>query len=71
MDRQEAIQHIEALYPADSGYEDTAEIGQRLLRQAKRESNIGWQDEPDAVLIRYAELCIEEENRQAQKILSA
>ncbi|MGR9052754.1 MAG: hypothetical protein ACU84J_08910 [Gammaproteobacteria bacterium] len=55
-DREEAIRHIENLYPADADYEDTAAIGRELLAQAKREV-LGWRNEPTAVLIRYAELC--------------
>ena len=62
MTREEAIQHIENLYPADSGYKDTEEVGQTLLAQAKREVNSGWWNEPTNVLIRYAELCIQKEN---------
>lgn len=57
MTRDEAIGHIEALYPADSEYEDTAEVGRGLLERAKREA-LDWRNEPDVVLIRYAELCM-------------
>lgn len=64
MNRNEAIQIIEGLFPADAGHPDTAEVGQKLLEQAKREA-CGWRSEPDAVLIRYAELCQNEERRQA------
>ena len=62
MDREEAIQHIKSLFPADSEYEDTAEIGQELLERAKHEVS-GWQTEPTEVLIRYAELCIRKDNQ--------
>ena len=65
MERGEAIRFIETLYPADSQYQTTAEIGQRLLDQAKREVS-GWRTEPTEVLVRYAQLCIQEENRQAR-----
>ncbi len=65
MTRQEAIQHIESLYPIDSEYEDTNAIGEILLAQAKREVN-NWRNLPDAILIRYAELCINEENSGTQ-----
>ena len=61
MKREEAIQHIENLYPADSGYDDTAEIGRDLLAQAKREVS-GWRTEPTEILVRYAELCIQRES---------
>lgn len=58
MNREEAIQAIEALYPADD--ERTAEIGKQLLAQAQYEVGLlplNWRSEPTRVLIRYAELC--------------
>lgn len=58
MDREDAISIIGGLFPADSEYTDTAEIGRQLLERAKREV-AGWRTEPDAVLIRYAELCLQ------------
>jgi len=61
MEREEAIDKIEMLFPADSEYQDTAEVGQRLLDQAKREVS-GWRTEPTEVLVRYAQLCIQREN---------
>ena len=67
MDRQQAIDQIEGLFPADSPY--NPEFGQKLLDQAKREVN-GWRNEPTEVLIRYAALCIAEENRQTRELLS-
>ena len=63
MDKQKAINEIEGLFPADAEYSDTAEIGQRLLEQARREIN-NWRNEPEAILFRYLELCQREENRQ-------
>jgi len=60
--RKKAIETIEALFPADSGYIGTAEIGEELLAQAKREMQ-GWRTEPTEILIRYAELCVEREKR--------
>jgi hypothetical protein len=65
MTRAEAINHIENLFPADATYADTAAIGRQLLEQAKREVS-GWYNEPTAVLVRYAELCLAEENKQAK-----
>lgn len=62
MTRDEAINHIEHMYPADSIHEDTAEIGRVLLAQAEREME-GWRSKPDAVLIRYAELCTRFDSR--------
>ena len=66
MEREQAIQMIEGLFPADSQYIKTSEIGERLLAQAKMEV-VGWRNEPTDVLIRYAELCMAEENRQARR----
>lgn len=68
MERQEAIEYIEMLFPADCEYPDTAAIGQKLLQQAKEET-AGWRTEPTEVLVRYAELCIQKENAQANAIL--
>ena len=59
MTREEAISQIESLYPPDSPSEGSAQIGQELLAQAKEE--LGWRAEPTEVLIRLAQLCIEEE----------
>jgi len=55
--RDYAIQVIEAFYPPDDQDEETAEIGQQLLEQAKADV-AGWRTEPTAVLIRFAELCL-------------
>lgn len=60
MDRDEAVTHIESLYPIDCEYEDTNEIGAKLLIAAIRE--LDWRNLPDAVLIRYAQLCIDKES---------
>lgn len=69
MDREQAIEQIEGLFTVHREYEDTNKIGERLLTQAKREVE-GWRNESTPVLIRYAELCIAEENRQARDLLS-
>ncbi|MDD5061763.1 MAG: hypothetical protein PHN44_05730 [Candidatus Marinimicrobia bacterium] len=66
MNKQKAIEIIEQLFPADSQYEDTAAIGKRLLDQAKEEID-GWRNLPEPVLVRYAELCEAEENKQVRK----
>ena len=63
MDRDQAIAIIEGLFPTDSQYVETNNIGKRLLEQAKRDTE-GWRNEPTPVLIRYAELCQAEEIRQ-------
>ena len=62
MTREEAINHIENLFPVDSEYESTSKTGQRLLDQAKRDA-ANWRHEPTEVLVRYAELCIDLDNR--------
>lgn len=56
------------LFPTDSQYEDTNNVGKRLLEQAKTEVE-GWRNESTPVLIRYAELCIAEERRQTAYLL--
>jgi hypothetical protein len=68
MDKKEAINIIEALYPADSQYKDSRETGKALLQQAKEELN-NWRNEPPEVLIRYAELCQQKENRETYLLL--
>ena len=62
MDREEAIAIISSLYPADSQWVDTNEIGRTLLAQAKEEVN-GWRTESTEILIRYAHLCMRKENQ--------
>jgi hypothetical protein len=66
MDRKQAISTIEALFPVDSDYPDTREVGERFLEQAKRECE-NWRNLPDNILFRYADLCQQEENRQARR----
>ena len=66
MDREQAIQTIEGLFPADSPY--NTEFGQKLLDQAKREVT-GWRTESTEVLIRYAQLCQDEEAKQCRDLL--
>ena len=58
MTREQVIREIEALFPADSIYEETAAIGQQLLEQAKRRAE-DWRNLPDAVLFEYMRLCRE------------
>lgn len=61
MDRQQVINEIEQLYPADDNR--TADIGQRLLEQARKDVGFGWRDSADIVLYRYLELCRQEDDR--------
>lgn len=69
MTREEAIDIIEMLYPADADYENTAQKERELLERAKREVT-GWRTEPTEILIRYTQLCMEEEDRQDKKMLN-
>ncbi len=54
MTREEAIQVIEQLYPADDDYIDTRQIGQILLAEAWGNC---WRAAPTEVLQEYARLC--------------
>lgn len=64
MDRRQAILTIEALYPPDT------ETGERLLQQAKNDCN-SWKNLPDEILLRYADLCQQEETRQTNRMLKS
>lgn len=64
MNVQNLISTINSLYPIDSGYSDTNEIGEQLLLQAIRQ--IGWRTLPVEILDEYARLCINE-NYQCEK----
>jgi hypothetical protein len=66
--RDHNISVIEALYPADAEYPETAEIGRRLLVQAKETIGDDWRDESDAVLEEYARLCRREEARSLRDV---
>lgn len=51
MDKDEAIRHIENLYPPDSSYPDTATIGRNDLEDALAER---WRDLPEPILVSIA-----------------
>ena len=56
MTAQDAIQHIKALYPPDSEYDDTREIGRDLMDNTVG-NKVGynrWRDLPDSDLILLA-----------------
>lgn len=53
------IQDIESLYPADSSYTDTAEIGNKLLFEA---ISLNWRLMPIKILEDYRKLCLIEQN---------
>lgn len=57
MNKQEAIGHIEALYPPDSEYADTREIGMWLMDDVVCSGTPyqNWRDLPEKDLIRLAE----------------
>ncbi len=62
--REKAIITIHGLYPPDTQWDDTNEIGQRLLKQAKINT---WKNEPDEVLFEYARLCEIENDREVRE----
>lgn len=55
MNRNTTIRDIESLYPPDSEYADTAEVGRRLLVQAILEKD--RRDLPDDFLLSFLEYC--------------
>jgi hypothetical protein len=61
-----SIQVISDLFPADSKYNDTREVGESLLKQAKENTGYvdDWRSLPKKVLDEYARLCLEEHDRQ-------
>lgn len=56
MDRQKCIDIIKTLYPPDSGYAQTAEIGQKIMLEAIASQ---WKELPLEVLNTMAQLCME------------
>lgn len=64
--REQAIRTIECLYPADSPSISVRLTGQELLRRAQLE-RMEWRYEPTGVLLRYAELCSDEQDRQQRQ----
>ena len=66
MTREQSIQEIEGLFPADSECPKTRAKGIELLGHAKRNTH-DWRDIPDETLFEYARLCREEDHRQAVK----
>lgn len=63
------IDTIRGLYPADSRYPDTAEIGRRLLLEAMEKTAFNWRDLPEDVLRIYAELCEQEDAKSIRSAL--
>ena len=60
--REQAIQEIEGLFPADSQYTKSREKGIELLEQAKRNTN-NWRNLPTETLFEYARLCRSASNK--------
>lgn len=63
--RKNAIENIEALYPVDSGFNETSKIGKKLLLMAILEND--WRDLSDEILERYSDLCIQLDNYEQGK----
>ncbi len=67
MNKQECIRCIENLFPIDSDYADTNEVGERLLIKAIQAHN--WRQLPESILHMYATLCRQEDTKQSQKTI--
>lgn len=65
--RDNWIQSIDSMFPIDSPYEKTNEIGRRLLIESIEESD--WRLLPDEILVIYAQKCLAEDNRQTNELL--
>lgn len=60
MTREQVIEMIENLFPADSEYGDVAETGRTLVLSALADQ---WRQLPTPVLTKYLALCIDHEKR--------
>ena len=58
MNKDEAISHISNLYPPDSDYSDTAEIGKSDLLDALANQ---WRELPESVLVWMAQRQLQRE----------
>jgi len=67
MKKSEAIDIIKGLYPTDSPYPDTNEVGKKLMLEAIEETRFDWRDLPIHVLVRYAEKCIAKDNENIHR----
>ncbi len=68
MNKQNFIETVESLFPIDSKFMVTSEIGKRLLMEAIEESN--WRDLPREILSLYAAKCERKDNLQLKGISS-
>jgi hypothetical protein len=64
--RNLAIRTIESTFPADAVGPITSDIGRKLLQRARDECT-DWRHERIDILIRYAELCIDENERMNER----
>lgn len=64
MEKSKIIRDIENYYPIDSEYSETNLIGQRLLIMAIQQTRFNWRNLPEKVLIKYRDLCFDEENNR-------
>lgn len=68
MKKSEAIDIIKGLYPSDSQYPETNEVGKQLMLESMDEAKFDWRDLPIHVLVRYAEKCMAKDNETIRKI---
>ena len=67
MSKKESIATIEELYPIDSQYPDTNEVGRQLLLESIQEANFNWRDLPEEVLAIWSRKCVEKENESIRR----
>lgn len=67
MSKKESIATIEEMYPIDSQYPDTNEVGRQLLLESIQEANFNWRDLPEEVLAVWSRKCIEKENESIRR----
>lgn len=66
--KERYIDSIRGLFPADSQYQGTAEIGRRLLLDAMDKAGFNWRDLPEDVLRIYADMCERENINQERRL---
>lgn len=67
MSKKESIATIEEMYPIDSQYPDTNEVGRELLLESIQEANFNWRDLPEEVLAIWSRKCVEKENESIRR----
>jgi hypothetical protein len=68
MNKKEAIDSINGLYPIDSNFPDTNEVGEQFMLEAMDELGFNWRDLPENILVRWAEKCEARETEQDRKM---